>query len=83
MPIEQCSTLGDKGDIILADFSQYLLIDKGQMQNATSIHVKFVNDETAFRFVYRLDGQPMWNSALTPYKGSDTLSPFVTLAERA
>jgi len=83
LPIEQCSTLGDKGDIILADFSQYLLIDKGAMQSATSIHVKFVYDETAFRFVYRIDGQPTWNSALTPYKGSNTLSPFVTLAERA
>lgn len=29
------------GDIILADLSQYILIDKGGLQSASSIHVKF------------------------------------------
>jgi HK97 family phage major capsid protein len=79
LPIEQCQTLGTAGDIILADLSQYILIDKGNMQAATSIHVKFVEGETAFRFVYRVDGAPWWVSALTPYKGSNTQSPFVCL----
>jgi len=83
IPIEQCATLGDKGDIILADMSQYAMIDKGGMQSAQSIHVRFLYDENTFRFVYRCDGQPMWNSVLTPYKGSNTLSPFVTLDARA
>lgn len=83
IPIEQCATLGAVGDIIYADLSQYLMIDKGEMQGASSIHVKFVYDETAFRFVYRCDGQPWWNSALTPYKGTNTQSPFVALALRA
>jgi len=83
IPIEQCQTLGDAGDIILGDFSQYILIDKGGIQSASSIHVRFVNDESVFRFVYRVDGQPIWNSALTPFKGSNTLSPFVRLAARA
>lgn len=82
VPIEQCQTLGDAGDIILADFSQYVLIDKGAMQSASSIHVRFVNDESVFRFVYRVDGMPLWNSALTPFKGSNTLSPFVRLQAR-
>lgn len=83
IPIEQCATLGTVGDIILADFSQYILADKGSMQAAQSIHVRFVYDESVFRFVYRVDGQPIWNSALTPYKGSNTLSPFVALATRS
>ena len=82
VPIEQCQTLGTKGDILLADFSQYLMIEKGGIKTDTSIHVKFVYDETAFRFVYRCDGQPMWPSALTPAKGTNTLSPFVALADR-
>jgi HK97 family phage major capsid protein len=81
--IEQCQTLGTAGDIILADLSEYVLIDKGNMQSAQSIHVRFIYDETAFRFVLRIDGQPGWNSALTPFKGSNTKSPFVTLATRA
>ena len=83
LPIWQCPTLGTVGDIILADLSQYIMIDKGGMQAASSIHVKFVYDETAFRFVYRCDGQPWWNSPLTPYKGAATQSPFVAVATRA
>jgi len=83
LPIWQCQTLGTTGDIILADLSQYLLAEKGGIDAASSIHVKFQYDETAFRFVMRVDGQPWWNSALTPYKGTNTQSPFVVLATRA
>lgn len=84
VPIEQASALGDVGDIILADWQQYLLIEKaGGIQSASSIHVKFETDETTFRWVLRTNGQPIPVSAITPYKGADTLSPFVTLAERA
>ena len=83
IPIEQASTVGTVGDIILADMSQYLLADKGGVQSDRSIHVKFTTDETTFRFVYRVDGQPWWSSALTPKSGSaNTLSPFVALASR-
>ena len=82
IPLEQCSALGTKGDIILADLSQYLLIDKGGISAASSIHVRFLYDESVFRFIYRVDGQPVWNKPLQPYKGSGTLSPFVALADR-
>ncbi|GAB6172971.1 hypothetical protein JCM15765_24490 [Paradesulfitobacterium aromaticivorans] len=83
IPLEQCETLGTLGDIILADFSQYLLIDKGGINAASSIHVRFLYDENVFRFIYRVDGQPVWNAPLQPFKGSNTLSPFVALANRA
>lgn len=82
VPLEQCSALGSVGDIILGDMSQYLLIDKGGINAASSIHVRFLYDESVFRFIYRVDGQPIWNKPITPYKGSNTLSPFVTLAAR-
>lgn len=72
-------SLGTAGDIILADLSQYLYWEKGGVEAATSIHVQFLTDETAFRFVYRCDGQSSVASALTPYKGSTTTSPFVAL----
>lgn len=84
MAIEQAQALGDAGDISLVDLSQYALINKGGVQAANSMHVLFVTDEMAFRFIYRVDGQPLWNSTLTPFKGtSNTLSPFVTLGARA
>ncbi|TVQ38486.1 MAG: phage major capsid protein [Spirochaetaceae bacterium] len=80
--IEQAAALGTAGDLMLLDPSQYMLIDKGGVQVAMSIHVQFIADETVFRWVTRVDGQPMWNSPLTPYKGSATRSPFVVLEGR-
>lgn len=80
--VEYASAIGDVGDIVLADFSQYALGDKARNAIARSMHVRFVQGEEAFRLVYRVDGLPMWNAALTPFKGSDTVSPFITLAAR-
>lgn len=83
IPTEFNATLGTVGDILLADWSQYITIDKGGVQAASSIHVQFLTDQTAFRWIYRVDGQPIWNSALTPFKGSNTTSPFIVLATRS
>lgn len=83
IPIEQCSTLGDKGDIFFVDMNQYLLVEKGGIKAARSIHVQFLTDQEAFRFTYRVNGQSIWQSALTPYKGTNTQSPFITLDARA
>jgi HK97 family phage major capsid protein len=83
IPNEHMAALGTPGDILLADLSEYLLADKGAPQAASSIHVRFLNDETTFRFVYRVDGQPTWKKPLTPKNGSSTVSPFVALATRS
>lgn len=82
LPTEYNASIGDLGDVLLGDFSQYLLIDKGSMQSAASVHVRFVYDEMTYKFTYRVDGQPVWDKPLTPYKGTNTLSPFVTLEAR-
>lgn len=81
--IEQAAALGDLGDIMLVDPGQYRLVDKGGVQSASSMHVNFTTDEMVFRFIYRVDGQPLWHSALTPFKGTQTQSPFITLEARA
>ena len=83
IPVEYASTLGTVGDISLVDLSQYIMIDKGGIQAAESMHVQFLTDQMAYRWVYRVDGQPAWRTALTPANGSATQSPFVTLATRA
>ncbi len=85
LAIEQCQTLGAQGDIIFADLTNgYILAEKGGIKSDMSIHVRFVNDESCFRFVMRVDGQPVRASALTPYKGGadNSLSHFVTLDAR-
>jgi len=83
IPIEQCQTLGTKGDLYLCDMSQYALARKGGVESATSIHVQFLTGQTAFRFVLRVDGQPLWNAALTAKNGSNTVSPFISLDTRS
>ncbi len=82
IPIEQCSALGDLGDVIFADLGAYVLAEKGGIKSDMSIHVRFIHDESVFRFVLRVDGQPSLASAITPFKGADDLSPFVTLEAR-
>ena len=81
--IEQAESLGTAGDIWLADLSQYVCVDYGDINEASSIHFKFDYAQTTFRFVYYFDGQPRMISAITPFKGSSsTVSPFVNVADR-
>ncbi len=79
---EHASVLGNDGDVILADFRYYLIGDRGDMavDSSQDDSDAFVNDETCWRFVKRLDGQPSLDSAITPLRGTNTLSPFVILA---
>jgi HK97 family phage major capsid protein len=80
IPTEHNAVLGTVGDIVLADMSQMLLADKGAPEVASSMHVRFVQGEQAFRFTYRVDAQTTWKKPLTPKNGGATLSPFVGLA---
>jgi HK97 family phage major capsid protein len=82
IPIEQCQTVGTPGDIILADMSQWIWIDKGAMQQAVSMHVQFQTDQMTFRWIYRVDGSPIWHTPLQPFAGSASQSPFLALAQR-
>ncbi len=83
MPIEQASTLGTVGDIMLLDLNEYQIIEKGGVAASSSIHVRFLQDEQVFKFVMRIDGQPIWSSYLTPYTGATNYrSPYVALASR-
>lgn len=80
---EKMPTLGDAGDIVLADMSHYLIGDRQTIQADTSPHFRFQTDMTSLRFIERVDGRPWLQSAITPQTGSNTLSPFVQLAARA
>lgn len=83
IPIEYCATLGTVGDIILANLNSYAAAIKGMVDSAYSMHLKFDFAQTAYRVIFEIDGQPWLNSAITPYKGTATTSPIVTLATRA
>ena len=80
---EACNPIGDLGDIILADLSQYLSVIKtGGIKSDVSIHLFFDTNTTAFRFVLRMNGQPWLSAPIARKTGSNTLSHFVTLEAR-
>jgi HK97 family phage major capsid protein len=83
IPVEYCPAIGTVGDVMLVDPSAYTYIDKGGIQSAQSIHLRFLQEETAFRFTIRCDGQPEWYTTLTGFDGVTTYSPFITLGARS
>lgn len=79
---EYASTVGDQGDIILGNWSQFLEGIYQPLQSAESMHVRFVNHERTLKFWLRNAGAPWWRTAITPAKSTATLSPFVVLDAR-
>ncbi len=79
---DSCSALGTKGDIMLVDPFQYILLTKGAAKQEWSIHVEFLTDQNCFRMVYRCNGAPKVNSTMTIKNSTKPRSPFVTLAAR-
>lgn len=82
-PTEFNPTLGTQGDVILADLGQMLSISKGGIAQAVSIHLEFLTDQLALRFTMRMNARPWESAPITPYKGSNTQSSFVTLDARS
>lgn len=80
---EKAGRLGDRSDLSFVDLSYYLVGDRQTMTASSSTDWKFGNDQTAFRIIQRVDGQPWLQSAITPANGGPTLSPFVEIADRA
>ena len=76
---EKLQALGTQGDILLADFSYYLIGDRQPITIDASTHVAFTTDETAWRFVLRVAGQCWPASTITSRRGAHTFSPFVVL----
>jgi len=77
---EYCKALGTAGDIMLGDFSQYEIADLvSGPEAAESMHIKFLEAQTAYRIIKYIDGQVAPKKVFTP-KNGDTLAPFVHLS---
>jgi HK97 family phage major capsid protein len=81
--VEFNPTLGTVGDIILADLGYYATGTRGGARADSSMHLRFDYAETAFRFMFEVDGQPWLASAITPFNAGNTQAPFLTLATRS
>lgn len=82
---EFCSTVGTVGDIVFVNPKAYAVGRKpgAGIRIDVSEHARFENDQTVFRPLTRIDGQPLQSEPITPHSGSaNTLSNFVTLASR-
>lgn len=77
------ASLGTVGDIMLVDLGQYIFATRGSIMASNSVHVQFLTDEVAYKWTFRVAGQPHWNAALTPFKGTNTQGPFIALATRS
>ena len=78
---EFAPTLGTPGDIVVGDFSQFVVLDGG-LKSAMSLDCKWLTYEGAFRFTYRFSGMPIWPAPITPFNGGATQSAFVTIQQR-
>jgi HK97 family phage major capsid protein len=77
------NAVGQKGDVLLVNWAEYLDAVYMPLQSVDSMHVRFAALERAFRFYTRNDGQPWWRAPLAPKRSVSTVSPFVTLDARA
>jgi len=77
--VENAMPLGNSGDIILADLTQYLIGDRQMVTIDASKHNRFQYNLTSWRAVHRVDGRPWLSAPITYRDGTTTVSPFVIL----
>lgn len=70
--------LGVKGDVLIADWSYYLIKDGSGPFVATSEHVKFLENKTVIKIFWNVDGSP-WLTAPIQEENGYEVSPFVGL----
>ncbi len=77
---DRSPSLGNRGDLVLADLRAYAIKDGSGPLISVSEHFRFQNDEVAFRLTWHVDAQS-WLTEAIPLEGStsNTVSPFVIL----
>jgi HK97 family phage major capsid protein len=84
MPIiftEKTPRIGTAGDVILADLKYYLLGDRQATTIESTKFDQWAYDQTSWRVVHRVDGQPWLSAPLTYQDGTSQVSPFVILGD--
>lgn len=80
---DSCAAVGSRGDVLLIDPTQYILLVKGTARQDWSVHVEFLTAQNCFRMIFRCNGAPKVNTPLTIKNSTKTRSPFITLAARS
>ena len=80
---EHAQSLTTTGDITLVNMAGYYAATKqGGVDYAESMHLYFDQGITAFRWTFRLAGQPILSAPVAPANGSNTKSHFIALQSR-
>jgi HK97 family phage major capsid protein len=77
---EKVPRVGTTGDVVLADWRYYLLGDRQATTIESTKFDRWAYDETSWRVVHRVDGQPWMSAPLTYQDGTTSVSPFVVLS---
>ncbi|WP_232494925.1 phage major capsid protein [Novosphingobium kaempferiae] len=81
---EHSKTVGDRGDLVFFNPKGYEAFKKQNgITFADSIHLYFDYNIRAFRWIFRIGGQPVLSAPVNPASGAATKSHFVALADRA
>jgi HK97 family phage major capsid protein len=74
-------TLGNQGDLILADLKYYLVKDGSGIFVDASPHFRFTENITVIKITWNVDGKPWPSGPFTLEDGETEVSPFVVLDE--
>lgn len=77
---EKVPLIGTAGDVVLADWKYYLIGDRQATTIESTEYDYWRYDQTSWRAVHRVDGQPWLSAPLTYQDGTTQVSPFVILA---
>ncbi len=76
---EKSPLAGVEGDVLLADMRYYLIGDRQATTVRSTQFDRWKYDQTSWRVVHRVDGQPWLSAPLTYQDGTTEVSPFVIL----
>lgn len=84
IPTQYCRDLGQMGDILFADWTDYATLQKsgGGIKSSVSMHVRFLFDEQVFKFSFRIGGGSLWSGPVQDQNGTTKRSPYITLENR-
>jgi HK97 family phage major capsid protein len=80
---EKQPRIGGVGDAVLADWRYYLIGDRQAVTVESTQFDRWRYDETSWRMVHRVDGQPWLSAPLTLQDGTTQVSPFVILGNKS
>lgn len=80
---EKLPLIGTAGDLLLCDPRYYLIGDRQATTVESTKYEKWAYDQTSWRAVHRVDGQPWLSAPLTLQDGTTQVSPFVMLGDKS